>query len=134
MTVVDILIIISCLVSFILTFIALKNNRIVKRVIDSILIQAFELLLIGPIITIFSIYIESIIQVLISNASKWIKGEYMYLIGYLICIYISPFYAYYINKKKENNQKIYKNILIITICFIILLTIIFLYISFENNI
>lgn len=122
----DIVIIVSFLISFIASILVLNKYRKSERIAMYILIQ-FILWFVN------SIYVFLAMMIMHVMFYGTIDDMKIYAIGCTIGIYLVPIYAFCINKNKENRKSMWKDILIFTIIFIILLAFVFLCIVFLDE-
>lgn len=94
--------------------------------------------LISILSIIFAMFMEQFIELLFNmplTGAVWI--DKLYMIGYIISLWISPFYAYAICQKSRNNldkKQLFNKIIRITAMFIIIITLILLFIHmFEDK-
>lgn len=130
----NILLLVTVVISIILSLIILKNYSISKKIIICIAIQGCVLLVIAPIITFLAMLIGSSVEILILTSPKeYVPLEVIFILGYTIFIYATPFYAFYINKSKKKNGKLYPKILYVTFIFFLIIVLVYLFISLNIN-
>lgn len=131
----------SFYIPIIISFIVLSNYKIIKRVLFSIGMQImirYVACIISIVSIIFAMLMEQFIELLFNmplTGAVWI--DKLYMIGYIISLWISPFYAYAICQKNKNNwdkKQLFNKIIRITAMFIIITTLILLFIHmFEDK-
>lgn len=111
--------ILSILISTLMSVLVLTKYIFNNKISISIIITLLVTNIVGPIICVISLFLMGIITNILDIRTMMVIDK-LYALGYNLCIYISPFYAYCLNKKKSK-----KYFWFVTILFIIILTMIF---------
>lgn len=122
----DIAFVTSLIIGCISSILLLNKYRKAERIAMYILIQ-FILWFVN------SVYVFLSMMLMHTMFHGIIDDIKIYVIGYTIGIYLVPIYAFCINKNKGNGKLIWKDILISTVIFIILLVFVFLGIAFLDE-
>lgn len=122
----DIVLVISLMISCISSILLLNKYSKSERIAIYFLIQ-FILWFVNCIYVFLSMMLMHIIFFDTTDDTA------IYAIGCMIGIYLAPIYAFDINRNKGNRKSMWKDILVSTIIFIILLTFILLCIAFLDE-
>lgn len=126
----SIIMILSILISTLMSLIVLTKYKLSNKISISIIIEMLVINVIGPINCIISIFLMDFIsKVLNIQTIGTMAGiDKLYALGYVICMYISPLYAYCINKKRSK-----KYFVLVTMIFIVIVTITLIHIDIIGD-
>lgn len=126
----SIIMILSILISTLMSLIVLTNYKLSNKISISIIIEMLVINIVGPIICIISIFLMDFIPnaLNIQKIGTMAGLDKLYALAYAICMYISPFYAFCINRKKSK-----KYFFLVTILFIIIITMVLIYIEITGD-
>ena len=123
----DLILVICFLINFILSFVFLKDKNIPNRCGIAVSIIILDLF-IGAIISALSMVLADTV-----GKINMIATDKQFLLGCNVSMFMTPFFAYYINKKKSiTNKKFILNIVLIIIGFVILTTSVFIIVLNTN--